>query len=351
MTPEQWRRLDELFDEAGALPAVERAAFVESRCADDSIVRNELLSLLEVAPNATSFLETPAIFQDIDQLIGQAETLRDPLLGRMIDRFRVTSRIGHDEDGIVYLARDEQGNDARLRVMTIGAGAVASNAARLESRDVRENGSWAPRELARGEFAMAGARHNFIAWESKSTTPLCEYARQRNCRLRERVELFARAAKALQEMHDAGAAHGRLSSSRIGVRNDGKIEFADIGLPTKRNADPAETLFAADVRAAGVALFELLTDRVAPGGTAPSLRQVDARFDAELDAIVAMCVRPAAERCSATELSVALERRVRHGGSDRAALSFRLGWRGVTWGAAIVVFLAIAAYGMWKSLF
>ena len=47
MTPEQWRRVGELFHEALAIPPEERAAWAERTCTTDADVHREVLSLLE----------------------------------------------------------------------------------------------------------------------------------------------------------------------------------------------------------------------------------------------------------------------------------------------------------------
>ena len=50
MSDARWERVGELVADALELPEAGRAAFVEQRCAGDSALRDEVLSLLEVAP-------------------------------------------------------------------------------------------------------------------------------------------------------------------------------------------------------------------------------------------------------------------------------------------------------------
>ena len=46
MTPERWKRIEELYHEARARPPAERAAFLAAACADDEAMRRDVESLL-----------------------------------------------------------------------------------------------------------------------------------------------------------------------------------------------------------------------------------------------------------------------------------------------------------------
>ena len=67
MDAELFRRATEAFREARRLPVVERAAFIDRVCGDDSELRAELESLLSHHDDATAFLEQspPAPAEDL----------------------------------------------------------------------------------------------------------------------------------------------------------------------------------------------------------------------------------------------------------------------------------------------
>ena len=44
MTPERWKRTEELYHAAGALPSSERAAFLSEACPDDEELRRDVES-------------------------------------------------------------------------------------------------------------------------------------------------------------------------------------------------------------------------------------------------------------------------------------------------------------------
>ena len=56
MTPEQWKQLDDLFDQANALPPSEWEAFAAERCRGDEHLRLELVSLLRAQSRAGGLL-------------------------------------------------------------------------------------------------------------------------------------------------------------------------------------------------------------------------------------------------------------------------------------------------------
>ena len=56
VSADRWRRIEALFDEAVALPAEERPAFLSRACGDDTGMRGEVESLLAADARASGFL-------------------------------------------------------------------------------------------------------------------------------------------------------------------------------------------------------------------------------------------------------------------------------------------------------
>src|SRR5262245_47567852 len=59
MTPERWKRVNEIFQSALELSPEEQARFVEDACAGDTSLKAEVDSLLAFHQKADSFLESP----------------------------------------------------------------------------------------------------------------------------------------------------------------------------------------------------------------------------------------------------------------------------------------------------
>lgn len=351
MTPEQWTRLETLFEGALPLSAPQREQFIEASCPDDPLLRSELLSLLRLAPATAEFLETPVICQDLDRLTGLADELRDPLLGRRVDSFQLIERISVDDDGVTYRGRDAESCIYALRVLAPRPGQPPSQAAPPEWAAF--NG-FAAAPVARGKFALDGApKIEYLAWAWLDATPITEHANRSGFGIRERVELLLGATRYVSELHAAGAAHGRLTSRRIAVARDGSIVLLDLGLSSSLGLSSPEPPQAADIRGIGACFFELLTGRaLSSGQIAPRLREVDARFDQELENLVAACLAQApATRPSAPELAARLTRYLAGEGAQRPAWPRTLpSRRAAISGALALLFVALAAYGVWMSL-
>ncbi len=58
MSPEQWKKIDELLDAALDLPPERHSAFLDEACDGDADLRRELESLLAAHQKAGSFIET-----------------------------------------------------------------------------------------------------------------------------------------------------------------------------------------------------------------------------------------------------------------------------------------------------
>ena len=61
MTPERWRRVRTLFDEAVERAPEERSFFLREACAGDPDLEREVGSLLASSGDAGAFLEKPAV--------------------------------------------------------------------------------------------------------------------------------------------------------------------------------------------------------------------------------------------------------------------------------------------------
>ena len=61
MTPERWKRIEELYHAARARPPADRAAFLAEACSDDEAMRRNVESLLAESESDDGFLAEPAL--------------------------------------------------------------------------------------------------------------------------------------------------------------------------------------------------------------------------------------------------------------------------------------------------
>ena len=121
LSPDQWQRVRQVFDEAVKLPVDERQRFVRNTCPDESLA-GHVASLLDAHLRAEKFLETPAI-ASIDE-IGP-----DDLAGTHLGPYELVSRIGAGGMGVVYRARDSR-LDRTVAIKVLPAHAAGDESAR-----------------------------------------------------------------------------------------------------------------------------------------------------------------------------------------------------------------------------
>jgi serine/threonine protein kinase len=113
MTPERWKRTEELYHAARAQPPDARAAFLQSACRDDSELRRDLESLLSEPDSDDGFLSKPALVMPPD-LAGDVV----PMIGRSLGGYRLESLLGAGGMGEVYRALDTKlGREVAIKIL------------------------------------------------------------------------------------------------------------------------------------------------------------------------------------------------------------------------------------------
>ena len=365
MTPERWRQVKEVFQELVEVSATEHAARLAQL---DDELRREVVALLAAATTgAQDFLEVPAA-HSFDEDDGR--------IGRRVGPWRIVEELGRGGMGAVYLARREDQEvkgEVALKVVKRGmdtdvvlrrfraerqilAGLSHPNIARLLDAGSTDDGTpWFAMELVRGE-------------------PIDRHCARRELDLDARIGLFTTVCGAVHHAHQNLIVHRDLKPSNILVTADGRPVLLDFGIAklldpeadatatehavmTPAYASPEQlagkvVTTASDVYSLGVLLFELLTSsRPYEVSSAHALHQTLARGEVpaasvalarsgkdprgvrrlrgDLDAIVAMAMKPAPEAryASPRELAQDLEAYL----EGRPTVARREGVAGRTW--------------------
>jgi eukaryotic-like serine/threonine-protein kinase len=226
MTPERWRRIDELLQSALARPAAERAAYLARACAGDEPLHREVASLA-AAHEAGTLLDRPLSEVAADVLFADGD---DSMVGRSIGPYRLLVRLGGGGMGEVYRARDARiGRDVAVKVLPPLYAADPERLRRFEQEaraagalnhpnvltlhDLGRDGDtpYLVSELLEGETLRVRLDGGALPW-------------------RPAVEIAAAVADGLAATHAKGIVHRDLKPENLFLTGDGRVKILDFGL-------------------------------------------------------------------------------------------------------------------------
>ena len=103
MKSDRWKEIERIYHAALERRADEREAFLDETCLDDAGLRREVESLLGYETRAEEFIEDPALDVAAE---GMSRQPAQPMIGRRVGVYEITSLIGKGGMGEVYQARD-----------------------------------------------------------------------------------------------------------------------------------------------------------------------------------------------------------------------------------------------------
>ncbi len=220
-------RIEALYEQARALAAADRAAFLAHACAGDSELERELTSLLANGDTAEMFFAT------------LADAVVSPSVGHRIGQYRLIEVLGSGGMGTVYRAHDDRlDRDVALKFLphALSADAVA-----------RE------RFLAEARAAAALDHPNICSiheiGETRDGRPFIAMAYYRGETLRQRLSrgrlpaadvlhIAQALARALAAAHARGIVHRDVKPGNVMLCTDGSIRLLDFGVATVSDASP-----------------------------------------------------------------------------------------------------------------
>ena len=274
MNPERWQQVRELLAAAVALPADERAAYLNKACGQDAELRSEVDSLLDSHDEAASqFLNVPAA--DVKNALGKPSS--------RIGVYQIEEEIGRGGMGEVYRAIRADGQYTKEVAIKLVRGGYDS-AAVLE-RFLHERQILASLDhpnIARlfdGGTTEEGVP--YLVMELVEGTAIDQYCEKHNLDVNDRLRLFTQVCAAVQYAHQRLVIHRDIKPSNILVTADRVPKLLDFGIaklldstaghettllgamtpeyasPEQVRGEPITT--ATDVYSLGVVLYRLLT--------------------------------------------------------------------------------------------
>ena len=276
MTPDRWRRVEAIFDEAAAMARPERAAFLDRACGGDAGLRAEVESLLAADADADAFLAEPAM--------GAGS-----LAGTRLGDYRLEEKIGDGGMSTVY--RAVRADDAYEQKVAVKVVRLGGEFAGLQKRFRAERQILASLDhpgiarLLDGGTTADG--RPYLVMEHIEGQPLDRYCDERRLGIDARIDLFRQVCAAVQYAHQNLVVHRDLKPSNILVTGDGVPRLLDFGIAkllesgpddafptltgqrmmTPQYASPEQVqggpiTTATDVYSLGVVLYQLLTGRL-----------------------------------------------------------------------------------------
>jgi len=283
LSPERWRRVNDLFLAAVEQPGASRAAWLDAQCEGDFDLRLEVESLLQAdAPSDVSSSVARAVTSAIAE-----SAITAPVIGtQTVGPYRILREIGQGGMATVYLAVREGGDFEQRVAIKVVRGLLGGDALRRFRAERQILASLEHPSIARlldGGTTADGVP--YLAMEYVDGMPIDQYCRERGLTIHERLQLFGRVCDAVTHAHRNLVVHRDIKPSNILVTPDGTPKLLDFGIarliaddgpsgmpltitgmrmltpeyasPEQVRGEPITT--AADVYSLGVLLFELLT--------------------------------------------------------------------------------------------
>jgi eukaryotic-like serine/threonine-protein kinase len=244
-----WDSLKEIFHAALALPADERAGYLDQACGGDGSLRSAVDSLLKSHEETSNFVDQPVFQAAADMLVDGFELKADQIIGH----YRIVSLLGEGGMGRVYLAEDTKlHRKVSLKFLPT---AFTDNRERLRRFEQEARAASAlnhPNILTIHEIGAADG-HRFIATEFIEGQTLRERLRS-HVDTDEALEVAIQIASALVAAHRVKIVHRDIKPENIMIRNeDGLVKVLDFGLakvtPPKHNDDVADSSLATALKA------------------------------------------------------------------------------------------------------
>jgi serine/threonine protein kinase len=227
MKPEQWRRIEKLYNQAIELEESERAAFLRDACANDDGLRHELEALLAGEPQVASFLEKPALREIAPDFAVDESGLPAP--GTKIGSYRVETPIAAGGMGTVYRAQDTKLNRP-VAIKFLSDDLADAGARRRFQQEARMASALNHPHILTVHDAGEFCGRQYIVTEFVDGGTLTDWARAEKRTWRQIVELMTGVADGLVAAHEAGILHRDIKPANILVARNGYAKLADFGL-------------------------------------------------------------------------------------------------------------------------
>jgi Tol biopolymer transport system component len=242
MDPEQWKRIDDLLQDALSRPFTESDAFLRQACAGDEALEREVRSLFSSQQKAGDFLRSPAIevaarslaHEQVAGKSNEAHEANEVSIGRTVSHYHIVEKLGDGGMGVVWKARDTRlERFVALKLLP----AARMNDPERKRRFIQEARTASalnhPNIITIYDIGQAGPEGDpadFIAMEYVPGKALNQFIGRKGLRLNEALPYAIQMADALVAAHAAGIVHRDLKPGNVMVNENGSVKVLDFGL-------------------------------------------------------------------------------------------------------------------------
>jgi serine/threonine protein kinase len=268
-TPDNWKRITELFGEALEREGTERQAYLDRECAGDMELRREIESLLEAHKVSDGLSKNLSM----EPLLAALEKIE------AIGSYRLIRKVGEGGMGQVWLA--EQTSPVRRQVALKLLAPGAYNYASMQRFELERQSLAMMEHPAIAKVFDAGYAPDgrpYFVMEYVAGLLITDYCDQHKLTVAQRVELFKQVCDGVQHAHQKAIVHRDLKPSNILVTEvDGKpvpriIDFG-IAKPISLGAREDQTIFTQAGSLIGTPGF------MSPEQLNPNVSDIDTRTD------------------------------------------------------------------------
>ncbi len=293
MPPSDWKKIEEIFEQAVELPKAEREDFLVKMCDGNDELRREVEDLLAADEDAVDFIESPVISENtLSQFM--PDTIEDSVapnsIGRRIGSYQLIRELGRGGMGAVFLANRADDEYRKLVAIKIIKRGMDSDFIVKRFRNERQILATLDHpniaRLLDGGTTEDGLP--YFVMEYIEGEPIHFYCDLNRLSLRERLKLFQKVCSAVHYAHQNLVIHRDLKPGNILVTKDGNLKLLDFGIAKLLNPElAADTLAptltgmrlmtpeyaspeqikgerltpASDIYSLGVLLYEILTGK------------------------------------------------------------------------------------------
>jgi len=237
MTPDRWRRVEELVDGALDRPEPERAAWLSSACGDDGALLAEVTRLVAAAnaPNVMLTDRTPSFVELVAHVERhERHTASDGSASpARIGAWRIVAPAGEGGMGTVYAVERDDGEyrmRAALKVVRSGLHLDASFVRRFrEERQILARLDH-PNVARLLDGGVTDDGRPYYVMEFVDGAPIDRWCNERGTSIEDRLALFAKVCDGVAAAHARDIVHRDLKPSNVLVTARGEPKLLDFGI-------------------------------------------------------------------------------------------------------------------------